>query len=153
MVPCRAHTRLRTRIRLWRLDRQQRRLDAEGNRIKKKSHYEWRKWQNSYAGLDYMAIESEETELMSEELIYQAYKRFIPIPPRRDKAKWETTPESSQGVLTREAMTELRAAIRKEDSERRAVAEWWVKVVGGILGILTGLIGALIGLVAVWHRR
>ena len=74
---------------------------------------------------------------------------------RRAKTKqnWETTLQSSQEVLTREAITELRAAIRKEDSERGAVAEWWVKVVGGVLGIFTGLIEALIGLVALWHRK
>jgi hypothetical protein len=32
------------------------------------------------------------------------------------------------------------------------VFEWWLKVLGGAVGILTGLIGALIGLVAIWKK-
>jgi hypothetical protein len=49
-------------------------------------------------------------------------------------------------------MTELRSAIRKEQAERRAVVEWWLKVVGGSVGILTGLVGALIGLIAILKK-
>ncbi len=49
-------------------------------------------------------------------------------------------------------MTDLRGAIRKEQAERCAVVEWWLKVVGSSVGILTGLVGALIGLVAILKK-
>lgn len=53
-------------------------------------------------------------------------------------------------ALTPEAMTELRTTIEKERRERRETVEWWVKMIGGFITIGTGLVGALIGLVAVW---
>ena len=31
--------------------------------------------------------------------------------------------------------------------------EWRVKLLGGLIGIVTGLIGALIGLVSVWKHK
>lgn len=47
---------------------------------------------------------------------------------------------------------ELRAAIRKELAERRAVIEWRLKVIGGLVGIVTGLVGALIALIAILKK-
>jgi uncharacterized membrane protein YfcA len=32
--------------------------------------------------------------------------------------------------------------------ERRKNAEWWIKTMGSIIGLLTGLLGALIGVIA-----
>jgi len=50
-------------------------------------------------------------------------------------------------------MTEVRATIRKEKRERRESVEWWVKIISGLITIGTGLVGALIGLVAVWKHK
>ncbi len=55
-------------------------------------------------------------------------------------------------MLTPEAMTELRAAIRKERRERRETVDSWAKIIGRIITICTGLVGAIIGLVAVWKK-
>lgn len=72
-----------------------------------------------------------------------------------DKDKWaHDRPQGATGsVLTLEAMAELRDVIRKEKRERRETVEWWIKIIGGLIAIITGLVGALIGLVSVWKHR
>ncbi len=55
-------------------------------------------------------------------------------------------------ILTPEALTDLRTAIRKEKRDRLEDFGVWIRVVGGGVGILTGLVGALIGLVAIWKK-
>jgi len=99
-------------------------------------------------------IEAQEKKAISDELFYDAQRLYLPTPKHDDKEKWDSdgalyTPTR---YLTAEAMTELRTAIRKERAERRAVVESWLKVLGGSIGILTGLVGALIGLVAIWKK-
>jgi hypothetical protein len=56
-------------------------------------------------------------------------------------------------LLSAEGMTEFRQAIRKERSERRETAQYWLKIIGGFIGILTGLTGALIGLFSVLKHK
>ena len=46
-----------------------------------------------------------------------------------------------------------RAAIRNEKRARRETVEWWVKIIGGFITIVTGLVGALIGLISVLKHR
>jgi UPF0716 family protein affecting phage T7 exclusion len=46
-------------------------------------------------------------------------------------------------------MTELRQAIRRERKERREAFEFWLKAIGGVILVLTGLVGALIGLLSI----
>ena len=73
------------------------------------------------------------------------------------KTKWEEADEYTdnpgQRVLTPEAMAELRATIRKERRERREKIEFYIKLMGGIIAIATGLVGALIGLVSTWNHK
>jgi hypothetical protein len=52
-------------------------------------------------------------------------------------------------ILTDDAARELRHLVR---AERRETVEWRLKIAGGIIAALTGLIGALIGLVTVLKR-
>lgn len=49
-------------------------------------------------------------------------------------------------------MMELNTAIRQERRARRDEMEWFEKMGGGLITILTGLVGAVIGLVAVWEK-
>jgi flagellar motor component MotA len=55
-------------------------------------------------------------------------------------------------VLTPEAMTELNAVIRNEKKARREVWESWAKIAGALVASLTGIIGGIIGLVAIWKK-
>jgi hypothetical protein len=108
-----------------------------------------------YADFMFQIIErdAEEKTLTSNSLELEARSLWLPIPPRDDDTRWERLPDTAQTrYLSPLGMTELRAAIRKERAEQRAVAEWWIKTLGATIGILTGLIGALIGLVSVLKR-
>lgn len=101
-------------------------------------------------------LETDEKKLVSGSLEREASRLWIPLPPKEDRARWENA-EGYMGwdyatVLRPLGMTELRTAIRKERAERRAVTEWWLKTLGAAVGILTGLIGALIGLVSVLRK-
>jgi hypothetical protein len=100
-----------------------------------------------------IALEQEEKTLTSSSLEFEARSLWLPIPSREDDTRWEETHDNTNTrFLSPLGMTELRTAIRKERAERRAVIEWWLKTLGGAVGILTGLIGALIGLISVIRK-
>jgi hypothetical protein len=50
--------------------------------------------------------------------------------------------------LHSDALAEIRDAIRKERKERSEVTRLWITTIGGGIGALTGVIGAMIGLLA-----
>jgi hypothetical protein len=54
--------------------------------------------------------------------------------------------------LTPEAMSELNRVIRQERVARLGVWESWAKIVGTAVASLTGIIGAIIGLVAILKK-
>jgi hypothetical protein len=148
--------RFRTRFKIWKIRRLQRRSNAEWDRRIKESGKPADKctsepWYAHYAFED-IGSDAEIRKLVSDELEWQATALFLPV-PWGDETSWETDGASPRTrYMTAQAMTDLRTAIRKERMARREAIEWWVKVIGGAVGILTGLIGALIGLVAVWRR-
>jgi hypothetical protein len=88
-------------------------------------------------------------EALSDYLISEAYRLFIPLP---DWDKQDKIRESGAGydavkhVLTRDAINELRSAIR---AEKKARAERFLMWVPGIVGIL----GAAIGLASILIRK
>jgi hypothetical protein len=110
----------------------------------------------NYRELEY--LEYSRAELVSDALLREADELHLPSPPHTDKSKW-TQFEDGDGlyikrsILSAEGITDLRQVIRKERRERREVAEFWVKTIGGIVAIATGLVGALIGLVSVWKHH
>lgn len=76
-------------------------------------------------------------------LIHKARRRLLPIPPYETEGMWEQCDKiSSCSVLTNNGISELRSSLRKDRKER-------VELVVMILGIFTGVIGAVTGLVAV----
>jgi CRISPR/Cas system CSM-associated protein Csm4 (group 5 of RAMP superfamily) len=150
--------RLQTRIKLWKLRLRQRRSDRIFNLLVRESgklaaDCSDEQWYGD-AIMDEIEIEAAEKKAISDELLYEAQRLYLPTPSHDDKQKWDSDHSlySPTRYLTPEAMTELRGAIRKERAEQRVVFEWWLKVLGGAVGILTGLIGALIGLVAIWKK-
>ena len=97
-------------------------------------------------------VEDDLHVLNSRRLIKQAYRMRIPVPDFSDKAAWGTTELREQHVLTVQAMSDLRAAIRNERNERWQFWELRLKVLGIVLTAATGAMGALIGLLAIWPR-
>ena len=65
-----------------------------------------------------------------------------------EKAKI-TTAAAKAAILTPEAMTQLSSAIYAKKREQREVLESWAKIIGAVVATLTGLVGAVIGLIAV----
>lgn len=110
-------------------------------------------WYADY-GNEEISIDADERKAISDELQYEAQKLYLPTPALNDEQKWDSDHalNSPTRFLTPEAMTELRSSIRKERAERRAVFEWWFKILGGAVGIITGLVGALIGLIAILKK-
>jgi len=94
-------------------------------------------------------------KIKSDSLIKEADELHLPRPDYGANGKWEENnpPITTGYVLTPEAMVELRAAVRNEKRARRETVEWWVKIIGGFITIVTGLVGALIGLISVWKHR
>jgi hypothetical protein len=152
---------VRNRVALYKIDRREKKLDAEGERVfreskEKKDDTIIENWSDDHSW-EYDSIRLERKELSSESLLNEADRLYLPRPQYSDKTKWEVPDEDSpyrwRYVLTPEAMMELRGTIRKERQERRAAVEFWVKLIGGIITIATGLVGALIGLFSVLKHR
>jgi hypothetical protein len=77
----------------------------------------------------------------------RAEQRGIELPPD-DDSSWVLHQETGTKYLNETARVRVRRAIKQD---RRESIKWWVEVWAPILGALTGLIGALIGLLALWR--
>ena len=88
-------------------------------------------------------IEDELMLLVSSYWMSVANRLLIPIPEfQEDGGAWEESRTSGRYYLTKQALSELRTAIRREQKNRQEVWLPW-------LAALTGLVGALTGLAAV----
>lgn len=88
-------------------------------------------------------IDEEISILATDQLLHKARRRFVTIPSHSTEGMWEQCEIiSTRYVLTNEGISELRSALRKEQKEQ-------VEVVILIFATLTGVIGAVTGLVAV----
>ncbi len=96
-------------------------------------------------------IEEELRSIFADKLVKKANRLKVPIPPKcitgRDEVNgnWQRGTFTGLWYLTSEGLSKLRSSIRAERRERRDAAAFWIAV-------LTGLIGALTGLIAVWRR-
>lgn len=86
--------------------------------------------------------ELEIMELHTRYLYSKAQKLLLPIPDYNDESYWETPNFSNRRHLTNKGIALLRSEIRKELHERRVGLLTWVAA-------LTGLVGAVSGLVAI----
>jgi hypothetical protein len=62
-----------------------------------------------------------------------------------DNEKWRWSPRLGQYYLTPEGMTEVRAAIRADKKERSEVARSWLPGLTGLIGVLIGLLAIILG--------
>lgn len=148
------------RIALYKLNRRVKKLAADQERVRSESKEKKDpnilvEWWKATALQEYDDIEWARKRIVSDSLIKEADELHLPRPQYGEGDKWEADkPMMAVGyALTREAMVELRTAIRNERRARRETVEWWVKIIGGLITIVTGLVGALIGLISVWKHR
>jgi hypothetical protein len=147
------------RFKLWKVGFHEWQLDREGRKIARRAkkeknsrlEEEWygaRRW-------DYEDLAWTRREILTRDSFRRASNLLLPTPSHSDKTRWDENAVNYgySAILTTEAMNELRSAIRQEEKVRRETFESYVKIIGGILTILTGLAGALIGLIAVWKQH
>lgn len=99
-------------------------------------------------------IEEEDNQLLSGQLIRQARRLRVPIPHRfkedgKPSEHWYEGQYLGGWYLTNEGVARLRDEIRKERRARQDSRAHWVVWVSA----LTGVIGALTGLIAVLTRK
>jgi hypothetical protein len=129
-----------TRPKIWKYELERRRLDKEMNSVEAQAQqrndptisegwYAENRWrfEENFAVLNGMK---------TQQILKQAEKYLLPIPPKKDEnGKWVETALGAW-VLSSTGRKELRASIQKA---RRDSIEWRLKVVGGVIVILTGL--------------
>jgi hypothetical protein len=97
---------------------------------------------------EYMLNYEEKEYLISNFHLTTAHKHLLPTPGYYDKEKWEEGNRLGRRYLNRAAIRELRSDIRKERAESRQDWQFWLTS----LAVLTGLVGAATGLIAVWRK-
>jgi hypothetical protein len=151
---------LHTRWKNWKLRRHRRKLENESKRVgaearEKKDDDIYNVW-HGINGWEFDAIDAHIKQNDSRDLLDQAEKLYLLTPARGEKDKWMSDDDLNVpagvghfSVLTPEATMELNAVIRNERRARREVWESWAKIVGTIVASLTGIVGTIIGLVAI----
>jgi hypothetical protein len=88
-------------------------------------------------------------EIRTRRVLRQAEDEFI------DYRSFTTDDDWVQGQFGHMYLSEkaLAAINRSVRDAKRAKVEFWVKVIGAVIGTLTGLIGTIIGLVAVLRKK
>jgi hypothetical protein len=141
--------------RLWRLER------AKRETVKTYSkHYRASEGEDYQARFDVLneeqerlnRIDDEIAETISFYLVSKAEKLNLPAPDYFDEGAWVTSRRTGLRRLNEKALAEFQSAVRMEQKERLQLWELRAKVVGGALTGLTGVIGALIGLIAIFKR-
>ncbi len=87
----------------------------------------------------------------TERLLRKATKLGIDFP---DKPGWWWNDIDDEGVNYRNYLTDSGEAgvLRLIREERRKSVEWWVKIIGGVITLLTGLAGSIIGIIAILKK-
>jgi hypothetical protein len=136
---------LRYRCQLAMLQRRRRRLQAQYSKEsreaekQKKSHFEL--YGRSTSKKE-MSIAHAITSLETLYLCSQAEKYMLPAPVLDD---FEVDNDSKYAYLTPEAMMQLRSQIRTEQKERSDLARSWLSGITGLIGVLIGLLAIILG--------
>ncbi|MCK4914512.1 MAG: hypothetical protein KAS69_07970 [Planctomycetes bacterium] len=87
--------------------------------------------------------------LVTQRLCKKADQLMVPIPDYHDEEYWNDMCVYRQGrILTTKGVCEVKKAIRAEKRERREGFVVWMAALTGIIGAITGLVAV----VAVWKR-
>lgn len=82
--------------------------------------------------------------LMSDYLLDTAEKLMIEV-PRPQPPEWTHSDRNSRVYLTETSMFKLRAAIRAERRDRSELARSWLSGITGLIGVLIGLLAVILG--------
>jgi hypothetical protein len=144
---------IKLRMALWKLEKSK----AKTLKEYAKSVAEVRKRKGTAEEIYQIGSDENFEVTMIDEQIYLAHTNFlrseanrliIPIPDFSDKSRWDMSNTMGFGYLTAFGINELRTAIRAERKLRREALLMWLPAAGAV----TGLIGAMTGLIAVWSR-
>jgi hypothetical protein len=83
---------------------------------------------------------------MSNDVRSEAEKHFVPV-SRVDfvSGKWERSDVSDRFRLTQQYIGELRSAIRAERKESSELTRSWITGLTGLIGVLIGLLAIILG--------
>jgi hypothetical protein len=149
----------------WRFERELRKLQAAQDRSRatyRKLLLEARRQKKSEEEVDLIWSEASTEEgilgdeidsLVTEELTNKAERYFFPIPPRDDDRYWKKSYIPDNGTyLTVQGIAKLRDLIRDEEKKRQESRLATLETTAKIVVMLTGLIGACIGLVSILRK-
>lgn len=140
------------RYRLWRLERERRSAEKAGKKTidaMKKAGVKGDDLDEAEYGvfMDEVYFEDRVYGEHTRYLLRVAHRLIVPIPSYSDEENWEDSNYDGMRYLVPGAIHKLRTAIRAEQKLRRETILMWLPAIGAI----TGLLGVIIGLVAVWH--
>lgn len=95
----------------------------------------------------FFMIEDQKNQLISKDLLRQANEYGVPAPSLDNKDAWED--RMGMHFLSVNGVAKLRSVIRREINERWDLR---IKILGIVVPAVVGILGALIGLVAVWKK-
>jgi hypothetical protein len=89
-------------------------------------------------------LNEEMSIMVTDFLVNKANYLFLPIPSRNDDNLWtQCNKISDQYVLTNKGISELRSIIRSNSKEKNEVYVSFLVALTGIIGALTGLVAIL----------
>jgi hypothetical protein len=145
---------MRYRLALLHLWRERQRLERALGRWNRLSAVDIPKIEDETARRDQQLLlqanEDERAVLETQRLYRQAYHYGLSLP---QGDVWDTSLRGNRQMLQREALAQLRAAVRAEKNGRWQYWELRSKVLGIVLTAATGAMGALIGVIAIWYKR
>ena len=130
----------------WRL----RKLERQLNEIQR-TYAKHRKGLSGEELVQLRAEEGSEADPVLEKIDVLTTRRFcqianrlmVPLPDRSDEDLWEESPYGLGKVLTSKGIWELKKLIRQERRESREGFLWWLAALTGIVGAITGLVAVL----------
>ncbi len=140
---------IREKIRLWRLEADLNRLTAQHQAAVKASIKE-KKSGDEIDGLRYGGdFEIDDTaevisELRTQQLLRKAKKYDLIIPDHGDERFWTQGGIYGEWLLTPRGRNHLRANVIQAQKDWRDGLTWWVPLVFGLIGALTGLTSILL---------
>lgn len=143
-----------TRLR-WRRWRAARKFHKEWKKLKKRgaSRDEF----NSQAADEVFTMETigeEIDRVVAIKLWRDAHRLDIAIPPLSEKDMWVHSNDGEYTFLSAKGRAIVRKLVDEEKARRFEVKTLWVtKFWLPLLAAFVGIIGALTGLIAVWHRK
>jgi hypothetical protein len=129
-----------------------RQLHAEKEKTRSNNAKMWReaekgkKPRSDLQGRDARLIDDDISQLSSDYYEREAQRLLLQVPEFSERSdKWEKLAFTERWRLTRSTMLELRSAIRTERRERSEHARLWLAGITGVIGALIGLLAIILG--------